>query len=288
MPELDPDAMRWEYWRIEVPEDVAAARRLVATELAPLLERLAAEGTAEQWWFLVKHDGQPHVRLRLRARGAALTGRTAPAIEAALAALRVSGRVSAWCTVVYEPETALFGGCEGTRLSHALLHRDSRAACRWLGGERAHTVEASVVAVRALLNGAELDVFEQGDVWSRVASHRPLPADRLGPVMARNRDAVGRLYLARAAQVRDLLGDGAAYAVLEDWTAELARSGRELAAAARRGELGRGLRAILATHVVFHWNRLGLSGAVQAGLAHLVAGWIFDEDDGPLRAGEGG
>src|SRR5438477_621770 len=154
MLDLDPGAARWECWRIEVPEDVAAARRLVAVELAPLLDRLTAEGAAEHWWFLVKHDGAPHVRLRLLAPGPALAG----------------------------PD-----------------------------------------------------------------------------------------------EVRDLLGDGAAYAVLEDWTVELARSGGELAAAARRGELRRGLRAILATHVVFHWNRLGLSGAVQAGLAHLVAGWIFDE-----------
>jgi thiopeptide-type bacteriocin biosynthesis protein len=281
------DETRWEYWRIEVPE-AASARHLVATQLAPLLDRLTREGSVDHWWFLVKHDGAPHVRLRLLAGEPALTGRAAPAIEGALEAQRRSGRVSGWRTVPYEPETALFGGGEGMRLSHSLLHRDSRAACRWLGGERAHTEEASFIAIRGLLTGAELDVFEQGDVWSRVASHRPMPADRLGPALARNGDAVGRLYAARADDVRELLGDGAAYRVLEDWTVELGRSGRALAAAARRGGLRRGLRAILATHVVFHWNRLGLSGAVQAGLAHLVAGWIFDQDHGPLQGDGGG
>src|SRR5437016_4523268 len=214
------DATRWEYWRIEVQEGAAAARHLVATELAPLLDRLTAEGSADQWWFLVKHDGTPHVRLRLLGPGPALTGRAVPAVEAALEALRESGRVSRWCTVTYEPETALFGGCEGTRLSHALLHRASRAACRWLGGDRARSEEASVIVIRALLTGAELDVFEQGDVWSRVASHRPLAADHRSPALARNREAVGRLYLARPDAVRDLLDDGAAYEVLEGWAVE--------------------------------------------------------------------
>jgi thiopeptide-type bacteriocin biosynthesis protein len=279
----EPEAP-WDSWRVEVP-DAASGRRLVATRLAPLLERLTAVGSTDGWWFLVKHDEAPHVRLRVLGREAAPAGRPAPAIEAELERLRSSGGVSRWCTTPYEPETALFGGVAGLRLSHTLLHRDSRAACRWLASERARTEEASVIAVRGLLAGAELDVFEQGDVWSRVAGHRPMPADRLGPALARNREAVGRLYLARADEVRELLGDDAAYDVLQDWAVDLRRSGRELAAAARRGELRRGLRAILATHVVFHWNRLGLPGAVQSGLAHLVAGWIFDDERGPLAGG---
>jgi len=61
-----------------------------------------------------------------------------------------------------------------------------------------------VIAIRALLMGADLDVFEQGDVWSRVADQRPIDAGRLEPVVARNLDAVGRLYLAPAGEVREL------------------------------------------------------------------------------------
>lgn len=270
---------RWESWRIEVAGDVAAARRLVAAGLAPLLDRLTRRGSADRWWFLVKDDGVPHVRLRLLGREPGLTARTAPAIEAALASLRRAGRVRRWCTVPYEPEVILFGGPEGTRLSHVLLHRDSRAAARWLAGGHARIEEASVIAIRALLAGAELDIFEQGDVWARVASQRPAVADRRG---ARAGAATGRLYLAGPDEVRALLGTGEAYAALEDWAVDLHRSGQELAAAARRGELGRGLRAILATHVIFHWNRLGLPAAAQAALAGRVAAWIFDDDHGPL------
>ena len=272
---------RWRSWRIEVP-DVGFGRRLVAAELAPLLERLNRNGSVRRWWFLVKHDGAAHVRLRLLPADAA--GGVTDAVEAALDVHREAGRVQRWCAVPYEPETVLFGGLVGIDLAHDLMHRDSVAAARWLAEERDHTQEASVIAIRALLTGADLDVFEQGDVWSRVADHRPIDAGRLEPVLARNLDAVGRLYLAPTDEVRELVGAGA-WEVLDAWAVELHRSGRELAAAARAGQLGRGQRAILATFVVFHWNRLGLSAAVQAGLAHLVASWIFHDDRGPLRAG---
>ncbi|HEY7202382.1 MAG TPA: thiopeptide-type bacteriocin biosynthesis protein [Candidatus Dormibacteraeota bacterium] len=277
------DTVRWKYWRIEVTGDAADARRLVA-DLAPLLDHLTRDGSTGQWWFLVKDDGTPHVRLRLLGREPGLSDRAAPAIESELAAACRSGRLRGWCTVPYEPEVALFGGPEGMRLSHALLHRDSRAAARWLAAGHARTEEASVVAIRGLLVGAELDIFEQGDVWARVASQRPLAPGRPAP----GPGAIGWLYAAGPDELRALLGDGEAYGAAVDWAVELHRSGEELAAAARRGDLGRGLRAILATHVIFHWNRAGLSAAAQASLAHRLAGWIFDDERGPLVRPSGG
>ena len=51
-----------------------------------------------------------------------------------------------------------------------------------------------------------------------------------------------------------------------------------LGAAASAGTLGRGLRAVLAQTVIFHWNRLGLSAITQAVLTHAAASACLPED----------
>jgi thiopeptide-type bacteriocin biosynthesis protein len=43
------------------------------------------------------------------------------------------------------------------------------------------------------------------------------------------------------------------------------------------GHLDRGLRAVLAHHVLFHWNRLGLPYDTQSTLAHAARQAVFAE-----------
>jgi thiopeptide-type bacteriocin biosynthesis protein len=52
-----------------------------------------------------------------------------------------------------------------------------------------------------------------------------------------------------------------------DWANAFRHAGQALGASSRAGRLQRGLRQVLAYHVIFHWNRLGLPLRTQSILA---------------------
>jgi thiopeptide-type bacteriocin biosynthesis protein len=68
------------------------------------------------------------------------------------------------------------------------------------------------------------------------------------------------------------------------WAAAYRTAGRELAGLAAAGALHRGLRDILAHHVIFAWNRLGLPYAAQSLLAATAQSVVFGPD--PTRRAE--
>lgn len=55
-------------------------------------------------------------------------------------------------------------------------------------------------------------------------------------------------------------------------------AGQSLAIAAGRANLERGIRAILAHHVIFHWNRLGFDVGTQHALAHAATTAVFHHE----------
>ncbi|MGH3431095.1 MAG: thiopeptide-type bacteriocin biosynthesis protein, partial [Mycobacteriales bacterium] len=75
-------------------------------------------------------------------------------------------------------------------------------------------------------------------------------------------------------------GGPLAFAAL--WTAAFDEAGRALGNAARNGALARGLRDVLAHHVIFHWNRIGLADRTQAILARAARQAILNPPDGLL------
>jgi thiopeptide-type bacteriocin biosynthesis protein len=75
-----------------------------------------------------------------------------------------------------------------------------------------------------------------------------------------------------------IFSEGGAYGVASQWHAGFADAGRRFADAASSGALNRGLRAILAHAVIFHWNRLGLPAAAQASLARAAASACLPAD----------
>jgi hypothetical protein len=68
----------------------------------------------------------------------------------------------------------------------------------------------------------------------------------------------------------------AAYAAW--WLAAHVQAGQKLGRAAGGGHLDRGLRAILAHVVIFHWNRLGLPARTQGILAQAAKAAILTRD----------
>jgi len=83
-----------------------------------------------------------------------------------------------------------------------------------------------MIAIRALLMGADLDVFEQGDVWSRVATNgRSTPA-----AWSRSWRGTGRRRppLSGSAAARCGSWSARTLGVLDAWAVGCNRSGREL------------------------------------------------------------
>ncbi|MEV7964721.1 methyltransferase, FxLD system [Sphaerisporangium sp. NPDC088356] len=193
----------------------------------------------------------------------------------------------AWC-MLYEPEVHAFGGSAAIEVAHELFHHDSRNILDYLArsdtgapgmpglGRR----ELAILLGSVLMRGAGQDWYEQGDVWARVAQHRPVarPAPLAGRLSSL-RAAVYRLMTVDASPTSALLGGGP-LAALADWSSSFERAGQQLAALARRGTLERGLRAVLTHHMIFHWNRLGLSYAEQSTLATLAKEVVMAEQDG--------
>lgn len=272
-----PDG-RWYQVHIEFP-DWAAAERTGADHLGPILHRLAP--AIGSWWFIRK---APCWRVRCRpAPGAALAD-TRVAVTEALDNLTAAGRVSRWWETVYEPEALAFGGPMGMEAAHALFAADSGAVLDYVrrqnGTAETHPAigrrELSILLCGALFHGAGQEWHEQGDVWHRAARLRPLPADVPTDRLRELTAGLRRLMTVDTGLRSPLLAADGQLAFAAPWAAAFATAGRALGRAAHDGILERGLRDILAHHVIFHWNRLGLPGRTQAILARAARDLVMN------------
>ncbi|MGH3865777.1 MAG: thiopeptide-type bacteriocin biosynthesis protein [Pseudonocardiaceae bacterium] len=122
----------------------------------------------------------------------------------------------------------------------------------------------------ALLRGAGQDVYEQGDVWHRVAQLRPLPPEVPTEQLQKMTNGLRLLMTADLHPTGALFGPDGPLAHAASWMTAFDVAGRALGTAAADGTLERGVRDTLAHHVIFHWNRLGLADRTQAILAQAA------------------
>lgn len=264
---LEQQAAASDWWQLYLHfTDWHSAERTAAEHLAPLLCRAESDGSVTAWWFIRKH---PCWRLRLRTQpGSSVRG----SLNAALDELTAAEHIRRWWTGIYEPETAAFGGTAGMALAHTMFHADSRAILDLSAhsGSALGRRELSVLLLSTLLRAARLEWYEQGDVWHLVAEERPLPADAPPDRVRGMAEDLRQLLLADTAPDGPLLGRGGPAAFAAEWAAAFRRTGQALGEAARTGSLDRGLRRVLAYHMIFHWNRLGLPARTQSVLARAA------------------
>ncbi|TYB40794.1 methyltransferase, FxLD system [Actinomadura chibensis] len=268
------DTGDWPQILIDFP-DRSVAEDTAANLLGPALADAEKKGLISRWFFVRK---SPTWRLRYVPTDGSAQRYLARVLDRA----SFEGRPIDWRIGIYEPETAAFGGAAGMRVAHDLFHRDSRHVLRHLGrpsstwslGRR----ELGVLLCSVLMRSAGQDWFEQGDVWTRVARHRRGELDRrLSP---RLRSAVHKLMIVDVGPSSRLV-NGGPLADLAAWVWDFEQAGRRLGDLVTRGQLERGLRAVLAHHVIFHWNRLGLPYADQHALAKLTSEVVM----GPVHDG---
>ncbi|MFF3257795.1 thiopeptide-type bacteriocin biosynthesis protein [Streptomyces sp. NPDC002932] len=255
--------------------DWADADTTFTAHVLPVLREAEAAGIIDGWWYTRKH---PCWRLRLRLEPKAGTKLT---LGDSFDRLVSDGHLQRWWPGIYEPETATFGGAASMTAAHALFVTDSREApqLRQRGDLTVGPRELSVLLCTIMMRAAGLEWYEQGDVWHRVITeeHRSavsdVPADRLD---ARAQEIRPLLF----ADSDVLLRPGGLLEPVAEWAAAFRTTGQELRRAVQAGTLDRGLRQVLSYHVIFHWNRLGLSMRSQSVLAWAARAAILHKESG--------
>lgn len=250
----------WHMVRLQFPDPDQAETTMVNI-VGPKLDKLTTEQAIGGWWFIRKH---PQWRIRLRT---GMGHRAATALAPLLDDLLAHKLLGSWKHATYEPETAAFGGQTGIQIAHTLFTADTTGILQYLRRTDAHLGrrEISVALVTALLRGAGLEWFEQGDTWHTATTLRPLPADVQPSDLTKLSQQIKTLITANTEGINTLLADTPA------WPTAFTTAGHALRAADLDGDLNRGIRHVCAHHIIFHWNRLGIPARTQALLAHAAA-----------------
>ena len=262
---LRAPAHPWWQWRLITP----SPRALFNGPVGQTLQALEAEGAIEGMWFLCKSQGGPHVRLRVLPTPGADTAGARARLERSFTegqAEQVPSRVYA---TIYEPEMYLFGGPRGLELVHTLFMLDSRLALEAGRRERRVADRISQLWSELVLRHAGLDIFERWDVWRKVGLSRPGVSPQMEPLLAKMRPAIQAVFEAKTDELdrnlREALPEAARLCE------RLVAWGQALQHAAQHGALERPVRELLATCIVFHWNRMLYQNVEQVFLARLWA-----------------
>ncbi|WP_327074430.1 thiopeptide-type bacteriocin biosynthesis protein [Kitasatospora purpeofusca] len=265
------------------------AEQDLATHLGPHLRQAENSGAVHAWWYVRKH---PCWRIRLQHGPSGTPEGLRQAISRQLDLLQAEGVITAWWPGIYEPEAAALGGRHGIATAHRLFHADSRAILadsRWDTTSPSRPAvgrrELSMLLCSHMLRAAGQEWTEQADVWHRVAQMRPrteAAADNANRLAA----TIGCLL---AADTEALARPGAVLEHASTRVSAFHTAGQDLREAAQSGALTRGLRAVLAHLVIFHWNRAGIPAPAQGALARAARDHILGpKNDRNERAPERG
>ncbi|MFI7077570.1 thiopeptide-type bacteriocin biosynthesis protein [Micromonospora sp. NPDC049903] len=268
------NSTRWMHVTVQF-RDQPSAEDIAVTRVAPLFTAAEADRLISGWFFIRKA-----IQWRFRYLPTDQNADARAYLLGHLYALRRTGHL-AWATQsIYEPELRAFGGDEAMEVAHRLWHADSRHVLTYLAATAEYPTtrrrrEMAILLASAMLRAAGLDWYEQGDVWSKVAHHRT-PPDGLDADTAATLQASLRQLMSTDADSFTVPGKPSTTA--SNWTTSFATSGLDLARLTSSGHLRRGLRGVLAHHIIFAMNRLGLHATTQAVLSTHAATVVFGPD----------
>ncbi|MBZ6230294.1 methyltransferase, FxLD system [Streptomyces olivaceus] len=240
---------------------------------------------ATSWWHASVAFADPHAdaaralastlsgrRFHFLRKDAGVRLRTEQPLSGLLDQLVTDRVITGWTGGIYEPETHAFGGPEGMQVAHDVFCADSPAALAETGTPGAR--ERSVMLLSAMIRAAGLDPFEAGDVYAQWAALRPPVTPPQGPDLEKSVSAMRRLMNADAAlRPKPEPGWAERVAAFED-------AGRRLRRLAADGRLIRGIRAVIAHHAIFAFNRAGVPAEAQAATAWLGRHVAFSTHEG--------
>ncbi|MGH3931837.1 MAG: thiopeptide-type bacteriocin biosynthesis protein, partial [Pseudonocardiaceae bacterium] len=128
----------------------------------------------------------------------------------------------------------------------------------------------------SLMRAAGQDRYEQGDIWAKVADHRPTE-NNAQPEQWQTFTAAMKRLITVDTSPETALRTGGALGLVTDWLTAFEQAGKTLKTLSGEGLLTRGIRAVTAHHIIFHWNRIGLPYQTQANLALAAKEVIFGD-----------
>lgn len=267
-------------------DDYAAAEEAGVVHIGPEMARAESEGLIAAWFFIRKN---PCWRLRFQPAHHGVAQDAAIIVRERLDKLESAGHIARWVENIYEPETYAFGGTEGMDVAHHLFHADSHHFLAYLAsrhsgnsGNRSSDLrrELTVLLCTSLIRAAGQDWYEQGDIWARVADIRSARPNASSTSLSSPESGLRRLMTVDTSPTSSLMREeDGSLAHLSHWFAAFTQAGRTLGELAHSGKLSRGLRANLAHHVIFHWNRIGLPFATQCALASTAKTVVLGRDE---------
>jgi thiopeptide-type bacteriocin biosynthesis protein len=247
----------WTQRNLMFPGATAEEReRHAVAHLSDVLAELGKRELTLRWWFVRK--GAWRIRYHVTSQAAEhLDDPVHPILSAGLQCTRD----------IYEPEIHAFGGPESMDLAHELFCQDSRFLLPYFTTDSADRRERSLVLFTALMRAAGLDHHEQGDVWAQVVDYRPTATTRSADPQTWTAFTKDVGHLLRGTPHGDTIDPG--------WLTAFTHAGNSLKCLREQGLLTRGIRAVIALHIIFAWNRLGLTVPMQADLATAAKESIF-------------
>jgi len=270
-------SLHWRQINIRLSGDRAEAEHQAFTTIAPALIAAENEGLVSNWFFIRKNPW----RIRYMPVTDAAAEQAEQHLHDATVALCRGGYVTQPVQAVYEPETRAFGGTAAMTVAHDLFHADSKNIFVHLdpnnstNGTSYGRRETSLLLCGALMRGARQDPFECGDIWDKVSALRtpqPTPGKATWDAFTAS---VVRLVTIDTRPTTKLRAQ--ALRRIDPWLTAFESTGDALWCLADSGHLTRGLRSVIAHHVIFHWNRMGIDVTSQANLAHAAASGIFSD-----------
>lgn len=240
------------------------------------LREAETAGVLAAWFFIRK---TPVWRIRYAPTDPETEPQAYSTLHRALSAMADRGLVARWNANIYEPEVHAFGGPDAMESAHKLFHADSRNIAAYLEGPPGANVgrrELSLLLCTAIMRGAGQEWHERGDVWATVSDE--LRPSKRSPALTTDQaqalqSQVKHLITANTTASTTLRTGALEFA--EDWLSAFEETGRHLGSLRSAGSLTRGIRLVLAHHIIFHWNRIGLSYSTQADLALAAKQTVF-------------
>ncbi|KAB2344843.1 thiopeptide-type bacteriocin biosynthesis protein [Actinomadura rudentiformis] len=259
--------------------DWTSAEIAAVAQLAPVLTGARDQGLITDWFFIRK---APCWRIRYLPRAETSAGSVDQLHQQllALAHCTPGDQLTYVTRTVYEPEQRAFGGAEAMAITHHMFSADTRHLIAYLSrvhrGDRAdQRQELLILLVTELLRAAGLDWYEQGDVWARLADHRPSITTPFAGASSALPSAMRRLI---SADTSGLRAPGGPLEFAADWFTTYTAAGTALADLNAAEQLRRGLREVLTHLVVFAANRFGMPYDTQAAVANAATTAVFGHD----------